>query len=237
MSDGNISDSSICNDKVHIRLKPLHFKNGEWNEESDNQKINNVDYLDCQGDYGSSSSLNGSEKDDFNVTLPDPHDKEMPKQQNSEMKFSDTKPRFRPSTPPLPDLIEIDPPVKEMNKEMKLSKTLLSLMNIKARDAGLNEFVRFKADGSLDRELVQREVERWNAEKELLERHQATMNEVLALPDDKMNAQLIKNQRKRFLLLVKYVFVCFLIQINRRQKRGSSGGDCPFCPHKNGEIL
>ena len=146
------------------------------------------------------------------------------------------EPRFRPHTPPLPPLIDMedgdefalirDEGVTSCEEEVSEAEEVTSfeeeedtseaeeIMTFEeivpffaeaVQESGLNDFVRLRPDGRVDKEAIKKEIHRWNNCKESLERYMGTLKDALNLTEDRTSAVLAKNKRQPLKLHVKYV--------------------------------
>ena len=102
--------------------------------------------------------------------------------------------QFRPHTPPLS--------ASQQDEKLTLgvaARRKELIHSIKSLTEGCldREFIRFRPDGSLDRDLIEREMKRWYSEKHCLEKYANTLTETLSTPQDKSEVYINKNRRLR----------------------------------------
>eukprot|EP00795_Rhopilema_esculentum_P006078 gene6078-11461_t len=101
---------------------------------------------------------------------------------------------FRPHTPPLSASQQ-----DEKSTLVVAARRKELIHSIKSLTEGCleREFIRFRPDGSLDRDLIEREMKRWYSEKHCLEKYANTLTETLSTPQDKSEVYINKNRRLR----------------------------------------
>eukprot|EP00794_Sanderia_malayensis_P006661 gene6661-7413_t len=197
-SDGYASECSSSDGFLNISLRSTGSRN-EAEIEDDRIEIIKIESDDDDDWSSSDGQINRTSYEVIGYTTRSTNPRSN--QRNGGYEAVDSRPRYRPYTPPpLPDLIEIESPVKESNT---LKSSLPGDVNETARSAGMEEFLEFDVDGRLDRERIKREVMRWTREKERLERYQKDLMHILSLPDEKIKSQNMKHRRRRLELHVK----------------------------------
>eukprot|EP00794_Sanderia_malayensis_P009430 gene9430-10417_t len=197
-SDGYASECSSSDGFFNISLRSTGSRN-EAEVEDDRIEIIKIESDDDDDWSSSDGQINRTSYEVIGYTTRSTNPRSN--QRNGGYEAVDSRPRYRPYTPPpLPDLIEIESPVKESDT---LKSSLPGDVNETARCAGLEEFLEFDVDGRLDRERIKREVMRWTREKERLERYQKDLMHILSLPDEKIKSQNMKHRRRRLELHVK----------------------------------
>ena len=113
--------------------------------------------------------------------------------------------RFRPQSRPLPNK-EKEDNSKEGDKDVSDSrkvKTLISsIMDLQERHV-ITSLINFNDDGSLNRDVIDLEVKRWEIEKERLQTYIDTLKEAVASSDEKSGLMLSRSRKKKLELHVK----------------------------------
>ena len=133
---------------------------------------------------------------------------------SSNVEVASKKQRFRPRTPPLPSnqnrwnatgaLANQDKGDGTKDKcDPEAVHELISSVRSLEKDHSINDLITFNDDGILNRDLIEFEMKRWEAENQRLQKYIANLNEALESSHHNSGVILSKNRKKRLELHVK----------------------------------